>query len=747
MADIGTAYVKIEPTAKGISGAIEKEFGAAGSTGASSFNKGFGSVVGGVGKTLGGMAAVGGAAVAAITTKFVSASGEVAAYGDNIDKMSQKMGISATAYQEWDAVMQHSGTSMESLKSSMKTLATAAETGKDAFAELGITQEQIANMSQEDLFSATISALQNVDDETQRTYLAGQLLGRGATELGALLNTSAEETQAMKDRVHELGGVMSDDAVKASAAFQDQLQDMQTAFSGLGRNLMSEFLPDMTQVMAGLTEIFSGNSDKGIGMISEGISNLADHILSAMPEISKVGIEIIKALGDSIIQNLPTLISLAIDIAMQLGQAILEAAPLVVDSILQALPLLIDCGLKLLTGLVQALPSILDVLISQLPTIIDLVLQAAVLSNLPLLISAVVQLAVGVAQALPEVINQIIIMLPEIIGMICDALITSLPALIDGTTQLIILLATHLPEICMALLEAIPLIIQRIGESIITNGPILLQSLVTLGQTILQSVMQLGQTLITNVSQFFTNLLATVKQWLGQLPEQAAYWVGAMIARFITFLSQLPSKAQQVWSNFITNLKAFGQKMITEGPRIASEFGQRLIEKLKELPSKLVQIGKDIVEGLKNGIKEAWTGMTDWIKDLAGSLIQGFKDNLKIGSPSKVFRDEIGQWIPAGIAEGIEDGIGTLNSAMSDMTLAVSPAAMGDITSYPASAAVSQSGSDTLGGLYQLLAQYLPVIASGENVNVQLDVDGQRLFRVVQQQSNRNTQLVGVGNA
>jgi hypothetical protein len=57
----------------------------------------------------------------------------VASYGDNIDKMSQKMGMSASAYQEWDAVMQHSGTSMETMKSSMKTLANAAETGNDAF--------------------------------------------------------------------------------------------------------------------------------------------------------------------------------------------------------------------------------------------------------------------------------------------------------------------------------------------------------------------------------------------------------------------------------------------------------------------------------------------------------------------------------------------------------------------------------------------------------------------------------------
>ena len=45
--------------------------------------------------------------------------------------------------------------------------------------------------------------------------------------------------------------------------------------------------------------------------------------------------------------------------------------------------------------------------------------------------------------------------------------------------------------------------------------------------------------------------------------------------------------------------------------------------------------------------------------------------------------------------------------------------------------------------LYQLLATYLPVIASGEHLFVELDVNSERLFRVVQTEQRRNTQLVG----
>ena len=194
-----------------------------GLTGAESKASQFGNAV----KVAGGVAAAGMAVVTGATiagTKaFVDGVSSVAQYGDNIDKMSQKMNLSAEAYQEWDFIMQHCGTSMSSMQTSIKTLSTAAEKGNEAFETLGITQEQIANMSGEELFASTITALQGVEDETQRTYLTSQLLGRGATELGALLNMTAEETAEMKQQAHDLGGVLSNETVKDAARFQDSL--------------------------------------------------------------------------------------------------------------------------------------------------------------------------------------------------------------------------------------------------------------------------------------------------------------------------------------------------------------------------------------------------------------------------------------------------------------------------------------------------------------------------------------------
>lgn len=196
-----------------------------------------------------GMAIAGAIAGAVATVGFGHLISSTAKLGDAIDKTSQKMGMSAQTYQEWDFIMQRCGTSMESMTMAMKTLASSAVTSKDALSELGISQEEVASLSQEQLFARTIQALQNVEDTTRRTYLAGQLLGRGATELGAVLNMSASETDALRQRVWELGGVMSQEAVTSSAQYQDALLDLRMAFRGVSDTVAVTVLPLITSAI------------------------------------------------------------------------------------------------------------------------------------------------------------------------------------------------------------------------------------------------------------------------------------------------------------------------------------------------------------------------------------------------------------------------------------------------------------------------------------------------------------------
>ena len=389
---------------------------------------GFGSKVGkvfGTDKKVGvaAMAAIGTSTVAAGTALVNGAKG-VAEYGDNIDKMSQKMGMSAEAYQEWDAIMQHSGTSIESLQGSMKTMSNQAEKNAEEFQKLGISQEELASLSKEDLFSKVISGLQGMEEGTERTAIASKLLGRGAVELGALLNTSAEETEAMRQRVHELGGVMSDDAVKASAAFQDQLQDMQTSFQGLSRNMLSEFLPSITEVMSGFTEIFSGNGEGGISTVTNGVNMLVDNISQAIPKLLQVGSNIIVTLGTAITRNLPTLLT-----------AGTQAVITIIKGIVQNLPQIVKAGVEAIVSLAQGISESLPELI---PAIVDAVMTIVevLADNADVLIDAGIQIITALIDGFINAEPQFLEKMPELLEKLARALISGAVKLGEAMIQI-----------------------------------------------------------------------------------------------------------------------------------------------------------------------------------------------------------------------------------------------------------------------------------------------------------------------
>lgn len=265
MPEVASATLTVTPVLEGAQQSLTEQLtGEAAKAGESAGAAGGKSMAGSLAKGLAtGSVAVAGA-VAGVGAALVGTASKTAEYGDAIDKASQKLGVNSTFYQEWEAVLQHSGTSMNSMTATFKKLARASQDASDdqvaAFEALGLSMENVASMSTEDLFTSVISGLQNMEEGTERTALATTLLGNGAMEMGALLNTSAEDTQAMIDRVHELGGVMDEDAVKGAAAFQDELQDMKTSFAGIKNGLASDLLPVLSKFMGSVSEFIS-NTD------------------------------------------------------------------------------------------------------------------------------------------------------------------------------------------------------------------------------------------------------------------------------------------------------------------------------------------------------------------------------------------------------------------------------------------------------------------------------------------------------
>lgn len=412
----------------------------------------FGQVLGSVIAT-GGKLAVGAlvattTATIAGTKAFIDGVSSTASYADSIDKLSQKMGFGVESFQEWQYVAQISGTSMESLKAGMKTLSSAVETGSEAFDKLGLSQEELASMSQEEVFEATITALQGVEDQTQRTYLASQLLGKGATELGPMLNLTQEEMEALKQEAHDLGGVLSEEQVKAGADFQDALLGMQTALTGLKNNMLTDFLPSFTTVMDGLAMIFSGD-EGGLALIDEGVEEFIEKMNEIAPKAMEIGAEIIGSLLSSISSNLPSLLSQGGDVLNSLIQGIISALPsllqsavLIISQIGSALldnaGLLVSTALQLIlylaNGLTEALPSLVPAIVSVVHEIVSTLTAPDMLS---LLIDAslalILALVQGIVIALPELIG----MIPEIYGNIILTMVDEFPAILDAVVMLL----------------------------------------------------------------------------------------------------------------------------------------------------------------------------------------------------------------------------------------------------------------------------------------------------------------------
>lgn len=383
-----------------------------------------------------------------LAQNLIGSVGELASYGDTIDKQSQKLGISAEAYQEWDAVLQHSGSSISALQAPMRQLTKLAEDDAKKFEALGISAEAVAGMNQEELFGEVVARLQQMEHGTERAAIAQEFLGRSAQELTPLLNTSAEDTQKMRDAVHDLGGVLSDDAVKASAAFQDQLQDMNTAISGLKNSFVSNLLPAATEVMGGITDIFGGNG-AGADRIADGIEQIIGAVSSGAPRLLEAGGQIIGSIADGITRRLPDIAQAAVEMISDFSTSSAEALPQVLEVGGQVLGAVV-------TGITGALPSLIesaaDSLIAFAETISEPENLSGTVDAAGEIIGALVE---GICRALPKLIaaaptillnlgEGIIQSLPlakekgdEILASIIDGVIGSLPFAVEAGVEVV----------------------------------------------------------------------------------------------------------------------------------------------------------------------------------------------------------------------------------------------------------------------------------------------------------------------
>lgn len=193
-----------------------------------------------------------------------------------------------------------------------------------------------------------------------------------------------------------------------------------------------------------------------------------------------------------------------------------------------------------------------------------------------------------------------------------------------------------------------------------------------------------------NVWNFFTQTvpqwIASVGQWFSELPGRINEWLVNALTRAITWgvnmklqmrqaaidainaviewFKELPGRVMAWLEQTISNVVSWGSNLYNSAKEAALNLVNGVIETITSLPQKVQEIGRNIVEGIWNGIN----GAVNWIKDkIAGfsnGLIDGVKAALGIHSPSTLFRDVIGVNIVRGIGEGFDSELPSLKSAI-----------------------------------------------------------------------------------
>lgn len=233
---------------------------------------------------------------------------------------------------------------------------------------------------------------------------------------------------------------------------------------------------------------------------------------------------------------------------------------------------------------------------------------------------------------------------------------------------------------------------------------------------------EMGTNFINNVVSFFTQLPGKVLQFITSAFNNVQTWATNMVNKaremgtnfinnVVSFMQQLPGKIKQYLDSAINNLKTWVTQMGQKG----KEAVQSLIDNVKSAASgiagKVKSIGSDIVSGVWNGIKAAKDTFVSNVKSFFSGIVDGVKDALGIGSPSKVFRDEIGKWLPPGVVQGFEAAMpSAMKAIQKDLNKGIDNIDTDDIS---VGAGITVSGfADKLKSIYNEVALWFESIES-----------------------------------
>lgn len=488
------------------------------------------------------------------------------------------------------------------------------------------------------------------------------------------------------------------------------------------REAITKWVDDIAADLEAKTPEILGAAERFFGSIQDALPDVMDRLLYEVTSKFEFIISNIDRLAPVLLDIATGLFGILLDTALEALQDLAAQLPMRLEFILTELdgfiPTLSEAAVKLFSQITEALPVVFETLTAMLPELLTR-LAEFLLGQLPVILNAGIQLFSALLDALPAVIESLTGMLPQLIDLIVSVLVSAIPILLDAAVGLFNVLVEAIPEILPALTAALPGLIHSLVDALIALAPVLKDGALELLSAILEAIPVIIDLLLEEapkiIQAFATEVLGGFDRLLEELLNHATpliVAIEALVAGIAAYLAY--TTAVKAFTAAVTALKAgftslsLAQKLVTAAQTVMNtvmsanpiglliaaivglvaaftllwnksekfrEFWIGLWESAKsavsgflgffdDLPGKLLDIGKNLIAGLWNGIKESWGSLVDGFGDLIGGLVDTVTGLLGINSPSTVFDKEVGEWIPPGISRGVDRA---MPAALDDM--------------------------------------------------------------------------------
>ena len=413
---------------------------------------------------------------------------------------------------------------------------------------------------------------------------------------------------------------------QAMAGLGAVAEPVMTVVKNMGADILSSITPSVDLIGQGLTGAMTGAAGSA-DLLGEGIGGVLDSLISTatdiLPTVTSAFSTLVPAILNSLISALPTVLQAGTDILNALLQGILSALPQLVATAGQLIA-------QFCETLGVLLPDIVSTVIGVLPSLVE-----ALIAAVPTIITALLSMVTAIVEQLPTIIQQLITALPTIIDTIIMTLMSFLPDMINAAITLLMAIVEAIPQIVTALTQNLPTIIDTIISAVLDALPMLLQAAIQLLLAIVDAIPQIIPVLVSSMPKIISSIVSGLTSALPKILTTAGDLFMQIIQAIIDFIPKLPAQMGEIITSIVNGL--------SDG-----------ISKVKD-------IGKDLIEGLWNGIKDMSSWILDKIKGFGESILGGLKDFFGINSPSKLLENEIGKNLALGVGEGFTDEIGKVN--------------------------------------------------------------------------------------